>query len=432
MDIDQLMSAPGMRWVFRVYAIAAAAAGVLLFLWGPLWLGVDLPGLPFYKASLVRVAGGVLMAVACCVAALDGLEDPRARRRALLWLGIGHTVLFLVVLSQRLTIWHDAEGKIALLVLFAAMFAFYFFASGAEVDTSCRNQLTGLFGPGGSGSEKIQQRYERQIRAAALQEERHRLARDLHDSVKQQIFVIQTAAATAQTRFEDDPNGARAALGQLRAAARDAMAEMEAMLDQLRAAPLESVGFVESVRKQAEALGLRTGAKIDFQVGGTISGVNLAPGAQETLFRIAQEAFANIGRHARAGNVTVAIFGDPHFLRLTIQDDGQGFDTGQPARGMGLANMRSRSDEFGGTLELTSAPGRGTCLTAGMPVVPQFSMASYRRRLFGYGVGAALFFLFALWQHSLSNGFLGFIFAIYAIRVALGRSAALRRPETVR
>ena len=431
MDIDELMRAPGIRWVFRAYAIAAGAAGLLLFLWGPMWLGSHLPGLPFYKASLIRVAGGILMGAACVVAALDGIEEPRARRRALFWLGCGHTVLFLAVLSQRVTVWHGEEGKLALLVVFAAAFVFFFLWSGADVDTSCRDQLTGLFGPAKSG-ENLEQRYRSQIRAAALQEERHRLARDLHDSVKQQIFAIQTATATAQTRFESDPAGTRAALDQVRGAARDAMAEMEAMLDQLRAAPLETVGLVESVRRQAEALGVRSGAAVDFQVAGGVGGLNLAPGAQEALFRVAQEALANVGRHARAAHVTVGISGDPHFLRLSIEDDGQGFDPARAERGMGLANMRSRCHEFGGTLEVTSAAGRGTRIAAAVPLLPPFHPAEYNRRLLIYAVTAAAFVGLAVWQRSATNAFLGVVFAVYGVRVALGRSAARRRLEAHR
>jgi hypothetical protein len=107
------------------------------------------------------------MAVGCLVAALDGIEAPRARRRALFWLAFGHSLLFLVVLSQRLAVWHGDEGKLALLVLFGSVFAFFFHWSGADVDTSCRDQLTTLFGSG-DGAETLEQRYQRQIRAAAL------------------------------------------------------------------------------------------------------------------------------------------------------------------------------------------------------------------------------------------------------------------------
>ena len=431
MNIDELMRAPGIKWVFRVYAIAVGLAGLILFGWGPMWLGVDLPELPFYKASLVRVAGGGLMTLACAVAGLDGIDDPRARRGALLWLGTGHTLLFLVLLSQRLSVWHGEEGKIALLLLFAAAFTFFFLWSGVEVDASCRDQMTSLFGRS-EVAESLEHRYQRQIRAATLQEERHRLARDLHDSVKQQIFAIQTAAATVQARFDSDAAGARAALEQVRAAARDAMGEMEAMLDQLRAAPIETAGFVESVRQQAEALGHRTGAKIDFQLGGTVSGLTLAPGAQEALFRIAQEALANVGRHARPANVKVAIFGDPHFLHLTITDDGQGFDPAQPEHGMGLANMRSRAKEFQGRFEVDTAPGRGTSISAAMPVVARFNLAQYNRRMYGYAVGAVIFLAFGIWRHDALMGFLAIIWAVYAIRIALSRSAAVRRPEAVK
>lgn len=432
MDIDELMRAPGMRWIFRMYAIAAGVGGAVLFGWGPVWFGTDLPELPNYKASLVRLAGGVLMAAACCVAAFDGIEEPRARRKALLWLAAGHGVLFLVVLSQQKTIWESPVAKAVLMFLILAVFAFLFLWSGTDVGGArSPNQLISLFGQRET-PVNLEQRYRSQIRAAALQEERHRLARDLHDSVKQQIFAIQTAAATAQTRFDSDAAGTRAAIDQVRASAREAMAEMEAMLDNLRAAPLETVGLVEALRKQCEALGFRTGAQVDFQVGGGLSGLTLAPGGQEAVFRIAQEALANVGRHARAAHVTVAVFGDPHWLRLTVSDDGQGFDPEQAARGMGLGNMRTRAAEFGGTLELNTAPGGGTQITVAVPVMPRFSVADYNRRILWYVVGAVTQIAMGLFQHSLVFALFGVIWVVYAVRIAIERSAALARPEVGR
>jgi signal transduction histidine kinase len=419
MEIDVLMSVPGIRWIFRGYAVAVGLAGLILFAWGPMWFAAYLP---------VRLAGGGMMAAACAVAALEGIESPRARRRAMLWLGIGHAALFLVVLSQRVSVWSGPAADGTLMALAIAVFAFFFLWSGTEVDNQgAQETMTFLFGPPAGPGETLEHRYERQIRAAALQEERHRLARDLHDSVKQQIFAIQTAAATAQTRFGSDEAGTRAALEQVREAARDAMAEMEAMLDQLRAAPLETVGLVESVRKQAEALRLRSGAEVDFQVGGTIVGLNLAPGAQEALFRIAQEALANVGRHARASHVTVALYGDPHFLRLVVSDNGSGFDPERAERGMGLANMRSRAAEFGGRFEVTSRPGGGTEIAAAMPVLPKYSAADYNRKIAGYGGTAVLFLLFWIFKHQWSSLFLAGLFSVYAVRVALGRSARERR-----
>ena len=146
----------------------------------------------------------------------------------------------------------------------------------------------------------LRSQYAEQIRRAARQEERARLARDLHDAVKQQLFVIQTAAATVQARFENDPVGARQSVDHIRTAAREAVVEMQALIEQLQAAPLENVGLAEALKKQCEALGFRTGARIDLAVGELPRSDALPPGAHEAIFRTAQEALANIGRHARA------------------------------------------------------------------------------------------------------------------------------------
>lgn len=85
----------------------------------------------------------------------------------------------------------------------------------------------------------------------------------------------------------------------------------------------------------------------------------LAPGAQNAIFRVAQEALANVGRHARAASVLVTLGGADGRAELRVQDDGAGFDPNQAPRGMGVANMRARAREFGGKLELASRPGAG-------------------------------------------------------------------------
>jgi signal transduction histidine kinase len=239
-----------------------------------------------------------------------------------------------------------------------------------------------FFPPGRS----LQAVYKSEIRRAAAQEERNRLARDLHDSIKQQIFAIQTGAAAAQVRFDNDPAGAREALEGVRASAREAMAEMEAMLDQLRAAPLESVGLIEAIRKQCEALRFRTGAQVDVELTPIPDGRQLTPGAAESLFRIVQEALSNVARHARATEIRVNLAVTKGSLELRIQDNGAGFREAEVSPGMGLSNMRSRAAELRGSLAVTSTPGGGTQLMISIPLKASRNQMLLRK---AWGFGAA-------------------------------------------
>jgi signal transduction histidine kinase len=231
--------------------------------------------------------------------------------------------------------------------------------------------------PGGRGFairnkrtfSRLRSEYEMQIRNAARQEERARLARDLHDAVKQQLFVIQTAGATAQARFDTDAAGARAAVEQIRTAAREAMTEMEAMLDQLQSAPISNAGLVAFLRKQSEAIGFRTGAAVSFTAGTLPDERALDPGARQAIARVAQEALSNVARPARARNVTVSLGVSDRALVLMVKDDGAGFAPGGAPHqaGMGMANLAARAAEVGGSVDITSVPGAGTTIRFGVP-----------------------------------------------------------------
>lgn len=214
--------------------------------------------------------------------------------------------------------------------------------------------------------------WKQQIHEAAAQQERNRLARELHDSVKQQLFSINVNAATVQARWENDEAGAKTALEAVRTSVREAMAEMEAMLHNLRPAPLETIGLVEALRQHCESLQYRTGASVTTEIGELPTNQELPPGTQDVVFRIAQEALSNIARHARATNVRIRLHrqtrGDEDVLWLKIEDDGSGFDIANAA-GMGLANIRSRVVEIGGSLQLDSHEGEGTSLTIRIPLV---------------------------------------------------------------
>ncbi|MDX1992743.1 MAG: sensor histidine kinase [bacterium] len=211
-----------------------------------------------------------------------------------------------------------------------------------------------------------------QITAAAAQEERNRLARDLHDSIKQQVFSMSISAAAAYAHLDSNPQATRAALQDVKQSAQEAMVEMRALLQQLSPAPLEKSGLVQALREQSEALAYRTGAAVETHFGALPGDDQLPPGTQETLFRIAQEALSNIARHARARTVRLTLETDEHRrLTLRIVDDGQGFDPQQAGGGMGLNNIRTRAAGISAQVDIHTEVGAGTDLTITVPLVEQ-------------------------------------------------------------
>ncbi len=221
---------------------------------------------------------------------------------------------------------------------------------------------------------------------AAAQSERNRLARDLHDSIKQQLYAINVSAAAALARWESDLAGARTAVEDVRRAAQAALAEMAALLQQLRPAPLAAAGLLDALREQCEALAHRTGAEVTVDLGqpedataymAAVDAGRLVPGAEEAIFRIAQEALNNIARHARSAHVALRLRIEGEALHLEIVDDGQGFalpETGdansgdRPVAGYGLAGMRDRATGIGARLDIISAFDQGTRVSLSVPL----------------------------------------------------------------
>ena len=175
------------------------------------------------------------------------------------------------------------------------------------------------------------------------------------------------------------------------------MTEMEVMLDQLRAEPLENTGLVAALKKQCETLGFRTGAEVAFQLGELPASTVVPPGAQQAVLRVAQEALANVARHARATHVSVRLGKTAGGIELAIRDDGAGFDPNQSRRGMGTANMHARAEEFGGTFELASQPGQGTSIRFFLPYDAGTRSGWNRRTIWALGV---VFFVFVQWQRT--------------------------------
>jgi signal transduction histidine kinase len=361
------------RLVLLGYALIVGTAGVLIAGWGSLWLGGPLLGVPWGLNSIVRVAGMLPVAAACCAFGCSRIKDPIDRRRTLGWLVVAHLAVLAMAWLQLGVVWGSHVPPIAMHMLTALATVTMGLGAGYGRQTGdpapLGTAVYRLFGdrPAATPVDVLRSSYEAELRRAGAREERQRFARDLHDSVKQQVFAIQTAAATADVRMSDDPTGAREAVLRVREAARDAMSEMDAMLDQLKSPPVENAGLVENLGRQVEACRLRTGADATFDRGALPPSEAWPPGAHEALFRAAQEAISNVARHARAAHLHVSIGATPYHVTVVIRDDGAGFDTAAVRAGMGLENLQSRMTETGGTVEIASAPGRGTVVTLAVP-----------------------------------------------------------------
>jgi signal transduction histidine kinase len=200
--------------------------------------------------------------------------------------------------------------------------------------------------------------------------ERQRIARDLHDSVSQSLFSTTLHVRTAQhalSREELDATGPvgeeLSEIGQL---TRGALAEMRALIFELRPGALGEEGLVAALTKQAAALSAREGVVVE--VDGPGERLPLEPGVEDQLYRVGQEALANVVKHARASSATVYIAAEDDTVWMEVSDDGRGFDAGAVGPDhFGLRSMRGRVADLGGRLEVTSSRGRGTVLRVEVP-----------------------------------------------------------------
>ncbi|MBW6472368.1 MAG: sensor histidine kinase [Anaerolineaceae bacterium] len=210
-----------------------------------------------------------------------------------------------------------------------------------------------------------------QVAQGAAQEERNRLARELHDSIKQQLFSIQMSAGAMQQRWESDPDGARKALDDLQQSTQEALAEMNTLLLQLSPAPLERVGLVQAIQEQCQALGYRSGAQVDYEIGELPDDILLPSGWQESIFRMVQESFSNIARHARATQVLLSLQKDDPGQRLVlkIEDNGQGLSPSGDTSGQGMRGILQRAEALGGQAQFSSKLGQGVSIQVELPLL---------------------------------------------------------------
>ncbi|HLW01377.1 MAG TPA: GAF domain-containing sensor histidine kinase [Ktedonobacterales bacterium] len=199
----------------------------------------------------------------------------------------------------------------------------------------------------------------------AREEERRRLARELHDSVSQALYGISLGAHTARKALERDPAQVAEPLDYVLSLAEAGLAEMRALIFELRPESLEQEGLVAALTKQAAARRARHQIVVSTEL---CNEPDLALHAKQELYRIAQEALHNTVKHARAREVTLRLAQTAEGVTLVVHDDGAGFDTTASFPGhLGLHSMRERVASLGGSLQIESAPGQGTTVRAHLP-----------------------------------------------------------------
>jgi len=210
-------------------------------------------------------------------------------------------------------------------------------------------------------------------RQRSIAEERSRLARDLHDALTQRLFSLNlTLEAAAARAAAPDPAATQEAIQEARALVDASLAELRTLIFGLRPPALEADGLVGALRKHAELVGRAHAVPISVVDHRPPGAPGPGPEAEEELWRAAQEALSNAVRHAKASAVTVTVEADGsgRGTRLSVADDGVGFDPGArsiAARRLGLVSMRERVEAVGGVFEIVSAPGRGTTVRASVP-----------------------------------------------------------------
>ncbi|GAA2880709.1 hypothetical protein GCM10010517_43370 [Streptosporangium fragile] len=206
--------------------------------------------------------------------------------------------------------------------------------------------------------------YERG-RELALVEERTRMARELHDAVTQKLFSLRLTAQAAASLVPRDPDRALRELDRVERLAGEALAELRAVIVELRPAELDRHGLAETLRKHIRLLDRLHPASFSFEETPVCE---LEPATEVAILRVAQEALHNASRHSGARTVHVRLGCAGGRVVLEVRDDGTGFDvTAAAGRGLGIASMNDRAQALGGSVRVSSEPGRGTLVRMEVP-----------------------------------------------------------------
>ncbi len=201
----------------------------------------------------------------------------------------------------------------------------------------------------------------------AQEQERRRVAYELHDAVSPLIVSAKQHAETCRDAWSDDDTRARSELTRGIDRLQQAIVETRRMLRALRPSDVDADGLAVAVRRCLDESAEESGWTVAFEHD--LTDDRLPAAVEMAAFRIAQEAVRNAARHARAERVEVRLRRDGDALRVRVHDDGVGFAAGDtPSRGLGLVSMRERASLLGGQCVVESGRGRGTTVDVSLPL----------------------------------------------------------------
>ncbi|WP_079710522.1 sensor histidine kinase [Paraliobacillus ryukyuensis] len=213
-------------------------------------------------------------------------------------------------------------------------------------------------------SERIENQQEKMEEVIA--QERNRLARELHDSVSQELFAASMLVSAINEMTISDQNQTKKPLKQVETMIQQAQLEMRALLLHLRPIALNDNSLKQGMEQLLQELKQKVPIDMDWKV----DDVTLGSGVEDHLFRILQESVSNTLRHAKATSIDILLVKREHAVILRVMDDGVGFDvTENQSSSYGLHNMSERAAEIGAKLKVVSVPNKGTRLEVRVPIM---------------------------------------------------------------
>jgi signal transduction histidine kinase len=264
-----------------------------------------------------------------------------------IWITIYYMIVSVVVLSIRGT-----DGIYAVLFYGITYILCGFFGAVLQQAEKSRDQNQLLVDELQSTQQKL--------RELAIVEERNRLARDLHDSVKQQVFAISMQLSAARTALTESDK-AYQAVTEAERLAQQAGSELTTLIQELRPPPLERKTLSVALHDYVSEWAKRNNIETSIDIGSDLS---LSVNEEQAFFRVIQEALSNIARHSHAKQAVVELVQVESDILLCVSDTGQGFDMNHEQMGIGLHSMQERLTQIGASFLVRSEKGHGTQITS--------------------------------------------------------------------